>query len=533
MVADHKISRQKGGPYRPPKDGRCIINTLPTELLAHIFALGPDWNEYDEESEEDWEEDEPDFVILVSHVCRHWREVAINTPALWTSIDFSEGHPYARSAVYLERSENAPLDLCIDFTEDGLDEEGEQAIKNMCDMQRILQLILPHVHHWRSLDVSVSDYHLMHDALLGMSRCPVAPSLEILQLYHYEDDDNPEAFSPAHLKEQPFVLFNGNVPRLTKVALWGVHLNWSRSLFLCGLVDLELAYHAKDVRPSFKDFARILRDSPELSKLSLCQSGPAGGPVDWLASILDQPPDVLAYDEMRTSPEPSATTTIMLSSLKELVLAFLETDYSIELLKRLAMPNLSSLALEFDEIDSSEFLRAITRPSSLTGKSILSGLQALKLSGMECEDSQVIRDVYAAMPNLNLLNLNFDFISMRWYHELADQWDAAADSNQTPFLPRLQAFSATGLAGPDLRALVEFRKALGLPIKQLYVNEEDQLDEEDEHWFIQNVQEFEYFEGSDEEEMEEEEIIDVGIEGEDFEDEFGHEDAEDLWNDVD
>jgi hypothetical protein len=47
----------------------------------------------DEEEEDDEEDEEPDlaFQVLVSHVCRHWREIALGTHTLWTTLQFS-GH---------------------------------------------------------------------------------------------------------------------------------------------------------------------------------------------------------------------------------------------------------------------------------------------------------------------------------------------------------------------------------------------------------------------------------------------------------
>lgn len=118
----------KNNPFVPPTSG-CPINDLPNELLAHIFYVGmemeeegPSEDELEEEDDEyedeldllDWdsddegeenhtpaskrkdigkgkadrgeeqekeEEEEEDaglpFQVLVSHVCRHFREVAI------------------------------------------------------------------------------------------------------------------------------------------------------------------------------------------------------------------------------------------------------------------------------------------------------------------------------------------------------------------------------------------------------------------------------------------------------------------------
>lgn len=60
--------------------------------------------------------------ILLTHVCRHWREVATNFPPLWAriSLSFKEGHGYSNSQrpiydEWLNRSKSAALNLHIEI----------------------------------------------------------------------------------------------------------------------------------------------------------------------------------------------------------------------------------------------------------------------------------------------------------------------------------------------------------------------------------------------------------------------------------
>ena len=533
-------------PYVAPQDGRCLVNDLlPPELLAQIFMAGMDLDDpadeddeddedcmdSDEDSsdEEDDEEDEedsekPPFEVTVSHVCRLWREVALNTHTLWSTPDFSGGPPFTEPAVYLERSKGAPLDIAIDITEDKDDSDDPDDPSCAQELEQILDLIIPHVWHWRSLELMVSDYAPMHAALTRMGACPGAPMLEVLELYHYEDDEEGAlAFTPAELREQDFVLFRGDAPRLAHVALWGVHLDWARSTFLSGLADLELAYHAKDVCPPFRDFARILRDSPALDTLTLCASGPAGGPVEWLESVLG--PDAMQTEE---GVAPEASTVISIPSLESLVIAFIDPDYTKQLLERLQLPKLASLALDFEEADGTTLLQALTRPSQLTGKSILSGLRALKIAGVQCDDSAAITEVYASLANLETLNLHFEFVSLRWYDVLITQWESVASSNRDPLLPKLDNLTTTSLSGKEMRRLIEARKAMGKPLTRVYMNEADVLEAEDETWIKDNVEDFQYFEGSDEEGEIEDIMIEMPEDAEIVDEQDG-----DEWEDVD
>ncbi|EPT05221.1 hypothetical protein FOMPIDRAFT_1111746 [Fomitopsis schrenkii] len=534
-------------PFIAPQDGRCLINDLlPPELLAQMFMAGMELDDdpvdedddtdednmdEDEDSDDDSEGEErekPPFEVTVSHVCKLWRDVAISTPALWSTLEFSRGPPSPESAVYLERSKGAPLDIAIDITnddcEDYVDDFEDDDPSGAKGLEQILDLIIPHVWHWRSLELMVSDYLPMHSALTRMGACAGAPLLEVLQLYHYEDsEDGAEAFAPAKHKQQDFVLFHGHAPRLTHVALWGVHLDWARSTFLRGLAELELAYHAKDVWPPYRDFARILRDSPAIETLTLCSSGPAGGPVEWLGSVL-------GADAMQAAEgaAPEASTVLTVPSLENLVIAFLDPEYTKQLIERLALPKLVSLALDFEEADGTTLLQALIRPSQVTGKSVLSGLRALKIMGVQCDDDATIAEFYAASVNLYALNLNFGFVSMRWHEVLLAQWESVANSNRDPLLPKLDHLTTTSLPGNLMRNLIEARKATGKPLKRVYMNQDDELAKEDEDWIMENVEEFEYFEGSDEEDDIEDIIIEMPEDGED-----GDEQEGDEWEDVD
>ncbi|KAH9994210.1 hypothetical protein BJV77DRAFT_916545, partial [Russula vinacea] len=71
------------------------VNRLPTELLVHIFGfLGGGA-----------------FVVPASHVCRRWRDIALDTPSLWTVI--RENDDMFAAQCFMERSKNAKLDVSV------------------------------------------------------------------------------------------------------------------------------------------------------------------------------------------------------------------------------------------------------------------------------------------------------------------------------------------------------------------------------------------------------------------------------------
>ena len=82
------------------------ISSLPPEILAAIFSfLSPSANKGAFRLK--W--------IYFSHVCRHWRETALNYPHLWSHINLSKLAPAAIPKM-LARAKMAPLHLELDFT---------------------------------------------------------------------------------------------------------------------------------------------------------------------------------------------------------------------------------------------------------------------------------------------------------------------------------------------------------------------------------------------------------------------------------
>jgi hypothetical protein len=599
-----RLADLKNNPWVPPADGRCIVNELPTELLAYIFELGyqiekegPSSAADDDDSDDGrslgtlshsssgstTDERHLPAELLVSRVCQRWRSVALALPVLWTTLEFKDPFlDFEQQKVYLERAKGAPLDISIDCTFDEEDDREEHGLLQTEDarydsrvygeVKQVMDIIAPHALQWRSLEVMVSHYMLMQLVLESLgSLSDGAPLLEVLQLYHYEDDsEDPETFRHDWLRKQEFVLFHNKVPKLSHVTLWGVHLDWPKTTFLRGLHELELAYHAQDVRPSYRDFLRMLKTSPDLVTLALYDSGPAGGPVEWLSSVTADPLDIDEdYDMSTSSSSPSgpqisdpSPTMHTLSSLRNLILSFHPATYAIDLLDRLPMPSLHSLALDFDDDRSLLCTTLLTRlysphPSSPPGssRSILGTIEALKLGGLRTYYPSVVVRAALTLTNLTQLNINADHVDWTWIDLLIDPLRAATEASvvasdsgettvtaSTVVCPRLAILTATGVDGDTLRKLVEARRQAGHPIEELYVDEEEPLNTEEVRWFRENLEVFEFFQASDDEFEDDEDDEDdadifVELEEAEWEDEVDVEEEadgdEDEWTDED
>ncbi|KAI9443199.1 hypothetical protein H4582DRAFT_2072275 [Lactarius indigo] len=463
-------------PFIPPSDST-PVNNLPNELLSSIFTL--------EEEEEEHGPRLP-FHVLVSHVCRRWRGVVIGIPTLWTYLDFAEGPPFDKSQAWLERSKDQPLDIELDY--DGSEDQADSSLEHdlVAPQDRVAMpggpppplAPLGGKGHKLSSHVSpadlpvllVDDFQLMYNTLATLATIPEAPELRALRLCHYDDNENYDHFSPVHLKQPFFAPFGGRAPELGLVTLWGVHVDWETCVFLQGLEELELAYHAKDVRPPYEVFTRILRGSPDLHTLTLSASGPAGNPeVDWPANVIELP------------------------SVRQLGLAFLEPSYASALLKRIVFPNLLVLSLDFDLDDYSSFIiEQLAKPAPNQRHSLCHNLVDLKLSGMQCSITAVCR-FYAALSNLVSLDINCNHLRAEFFANLFRI--NLVDEPHEYTLPKLTTLTISGISGERVRHLLTQRPK----IKHVRMDSEADMREEDEAWLRAHTESFDFFDNSDDE----------------------------------
>ncbi|KAI0357367.1 hypothetical protein OH77DRAFT_1422211 [Trametes cingulata] len=190
------------------------ITQLPTEVLAHIFVLGA--------------EEDVMFPVIVSHVCRAWRYIALHTPALWRRITLDSSLTMWSQRIH--RAKACSLDIQLA----PLIAMSHLAYYNY--VQLCMHVVLPYIHRWRSLTVRFVGYapFLWNAALSGCcghSSAIEAPALRELTLVYPENDDTKE-----------YLLFNGYAPRLRRATIQGIRLAWSPSLFQ-NLTYLDYTHH--------------------------------------------------------------------------------------------------------------------------------------------------------------------------------------------------------------------------------------------------------------------------------------------------
>ncbi|CAE6542267.1 unnamed protein product [Rhizoctonia solani] len=192
--------KQSSHVSRKKNNNQLAIGLLPPKVLSHIMFLGVQ----SDQRAWRWEPRNIGSQQIASHVCRHWRDVALNTQNLWTFIHVGASIPNEHTALYLARAGPTELlDVAIDLSSpsplyDPTDRENHDRIFNSSqgdseklskNLKGILELFTTHgaePSRWRSLLVRTEE--LGGQELSSLIECigqhPV-PNLQRLYLGHY------------------------------------------------------------------------------------------------------------------------------------------------------------------------------------------------------------------------------------------------------------------------------------------------------------------------------------------------------------
>jgi hypothetical protein len=113
------------------------IQRLPRELLSAIFTAGV--------CEDGDGQDDPLVLGAIMLVCSRWREIAVDTPALWSRITVDEHNSVEAARRRVARSKDTPLDVRLSFAESSEHGPGMSDV-----MMRALDMLRPTVIRWRS-----------------------------------------------------------------------------------------------------------------------------------------------------------------------------------------------------------------------------------------------------------------------------------------------------------------------------------------------------------------------------------------------
>ena len=230
-----------------------LISRLPTETLATIFVHYA--RDYHSKHRGCPTSTVPSWVD-VSYVCRHWRDVALNCPTLWTYI-FLVSQRWTEEL--LARSKKALIKICILFgSSDDASLWLNSVEKVMDHMDRIQELRL-------HLPATCA-----HDILSKLpSRAPHLQNLEI------SVRGNPN--------ERSFVLFDGGTPALRTLELTDCPV--PLPLFkLSALTTLNLHHSLGRSQQNLAEFLAMLRCMQDLTYLYLNLNRALPGSPEFISS---------------------------------------------------------------------------------------------------------------------------------------------------------------------------------------------------------------------------------------------------------
>lgn len=221
------------------------IQRLPDELLSALFEIAV----------LDGEEEDPITLASLAIVCRQWKDVAVNTPALWSRIRMGTRHSFEKARVKLERSKTVPLFISVDFSPRV--EYGSVSTENL---MLAMDLLRPAIWRWRTFHLTIPSRPQAHAAL---TRCRErAPLLEVMSVRICS------SMQEDHYSRPPLPLFEGHTPRLRSCSFTSFNFNWDTAL-VTRLRVLKLGGYWNAQSPSVDVILDILRACPNLEELAL------------------------------------------------------------------------------------------------------------------------------------------------------------------------------------------------------------------------------------------------------------------------
>lgn len=148
---------------------------------------------------------EKEAPLLLAHVCRHWRQLALDTPRLWTRLFLLFDGKVIRSArllnsqydalsFWLERSRSLPISIRCVRGDDFIESEPSfrswsEPEDNYNAARKIVDLLHQHKDRWENVSIDLSEAGLVRFYEPGDHSYPFLKTLELMQpSYEVEDE---------------------------------------------------------------------------------------------------------------------------------------------------------------------------------------------------------------------------------------------------------------------------------------------------------------------------------------------------------
>lgn len=213
------------------------IHTLPADVLTNIFGLLPD------------DRTGSDVLFTIAWVCQYWRALVLDTPTLWTTLNFRNQHMLDCA---LTLSKKAPLSI---------------KLAGSTRLQWALEKIIPHMSRVVNLDISMSDtFHPVMDVSLGQMHALLA---------------NGRACTLQRLSLNQCDVWGCSLasaaPRLRELRLSNCSHSWWADILPSNLISLEIERPHNQIH--FRDIPRFLQGLPRLKSVTLTSCCPRPGNI--------------------------------------------------------------------------------------------------------------------------------------------------------------------------------------------------------------------------------------------------------------
>lgn len=228
----YRLSRRICALKRGRNNVAAPIHRLPPEIMTEIFMIASEWGVH--------------FVNLlkVTHVCAHWRNLALHTPRLWTTVPLPLRHI---AELFLARSQPLRVACWLNQLPPAPPSPAQYDLEPLLPAAR-----LQHLHAALSrLDDMDYFIHVLTEP---------APHLETLSL-----EVGREAGWAARVRPVKGALLADTAPKLQTLSLKGVEIPFTSAL-LTNLVVVKLLSQWSDV-PSVDTFLDLLERCPHLEVL--------------------------------------------------------------------------------------------------------------------------------------------------------------------------------------------------------------------------------------------------------------------------
>jgi hypothetical protein len=424
------------------KNSRAPIYSLPHEILedilyrCHLDDLDVRKRIRDAmcEDEDSTGTENLPFSVFASHVSRRWRDIAIDSARLWTTIDLVSFQPEYLLQLYLERSKGRSLNIILYDAASYLPDDDDRF---PADAVPCFIPLLPHLGRCRSILIRASEYNFIFDIV------PHLHNIAVPRLEHFEVEIDGSSFEGDYDRrfDAGPNIFTSGAPNLTSFELFGISLHscWPP---LSSLTDIILDDGVRSHCMNYDVLCSFLIAAVSVTRLVFKGR-------------------VLAFDD------DEAIVEIEVPSVLTLCILGRDVDFlSYSIGPTVFTPSLQALYME--QMGSSIFHTFVIRLEKQTTGARYPRLQSLHLIDIE-HDRFYMADLMSATPNINhlaLLDRSIPHYARVVFNFIRD-YDMGQISTTGSLWPHLHTITTTVVDIQLLREVVSGRIAGGCPLRKL------------------------------------------------------------------